>query len=151
WLRGELAARARQLQGGKPADRTEARQNLRHWQRDPHLAGVRDKAALARLPGAERAGWRKFWADVEALLPAGEENQGKEAVSLSPPGWKEMPAMSTVPTRQTPPPEPAESTEEKFRRLAAVWLAQTAYVSSSGDLVAHPAFQEIVGMGPAVI
>jgi hypothetical protein len=59
--------------------------------------------------------------------------------------------MSTVPARETPPPEPAESVEEKFRRLAAVWTAETAYVSSSGDLVAHPAFQEIVGMGRAVI
>src|SRR5947209_16535884 len=62
-----------------------------------------------------------------------------------------MTAMSTVPARQTPPPEPAESTLEKFRRLAAAWLAEMAYVSSSSDLVAHPAFQEIVGMGPAVI
>ena len=56
--------------------------------------------------------------------------------------------MSTVPTRQTPP---TETIEEKFQRLAAVWLAETAYVSSSSDLVAHPAFQEIIGMGPAVI
>jgi hypothetical protein len=59
--------------------------------------------------------------------------------------------MSTVPTRPTPAPERAESVEERFRRLAAVWRAETAYVSSSSDLVAHPAFQEIVGMGPTVI
>jgi hypothetical protein len=59
--------------------------------------------------------------------------------------------MSTVPTKETPAPEPTESAAEKFRRLAAAWLAETAYVSSSSDLVAHPAFQEIVGMGPAVI
>jgi hypothetical protein len=59
--------------------------------------------------------------------------------------------MSTVPTRETPAPVPAESIEQKFQRLAAVWRAETAYVSSSSDLVAHPAFQEIVAMGPAVI
>jgi hypothetical protein len=59
--------------------------------------------------------------------------------------------MSTVPAKQTPATGPPESIEVKFRRLAAVWLAETAYVSSSSDLVAHPAFQEIVGMGPAVI
>ena len=41
--------------------------------------------------------------------------------------------------------------EEKFRRLAAVWTAETAYVSSSSDLVTHPAFQEIVAMGSPVI
>ena len=59
--------------------------------------------------------------------------------------------MSTVPTQQTPATEPPESVEEKFGRLARTWLAETAYSSSSSDLVAHPAFQEIVGMGPAVI
>jgi hypothetical protein len=53
--------------------------------------------------------------------------------------------MSTVPIKS------AESIEQRFQRLAANWLAETAYVSSSSDLVAHPAFQEIVGMGPAVI
>jgi hypothetical protein len=41
--------------------------------------------------------------------------------------------------------------EKRFQRLAAVWLAETAYSSSSSDLVANSAFQEIVAMGPAVI
>src|SRR5437879_5367454 len=59
--------------------------------------------------------------------------------------------MSTVPARQPPATEPEETIEEKFQRLASVWRAETAFVSSSSDLVAHPAFQEIVGMGPAVI
>jgi hypothetical protein len=59
--------------------------------------------------------------------------------------------MSTVPAKQTPATGRTESVEEQFHRLAAVWRAETAYVSSSSDLVAHPAFQEIVGMGPAVI
>ncbi len=55
--------------------------------------------------------------------------------------------MSTIPTPHTPVPQPTERTEEKFRRLAALWLAETAYVSSSSDLVAHHAFQEIGGLG----
>ncbi len=59
--------------------------------------------------------------------------------------------MSTVPAKQTPATEPTESIEEKFQRLAALWRAETAFISSSSDLVAHPAFQEIVGMGSAVI
>jgi hypothetical protein len=59
--------------------------------------------------------------------------------------------MSTVPVKRPPTDEPTESMEAKFRRLAAVWTAETAYVSSTSDLIAHPAFQEIVGMGPAVI
>lgn len=59
--------------------------------------------------------------------------------------------MSTVPAKQSPVPEPSETIPEKFQRLTSVWRAETAYVSSSSDLVAHPAFQELVGMGPAVI
>lgn len=59
--------------------------------------------------------------------------------------------MSTLPARPTPSTEPPETVAERFRRLADVWRAETAYVSSSSDLVAHPAFREIVGMGPAVI
>jgi hypothetical protein len=59
--------------------------------------------------------------------------------------------MSTVPAPQTGAAEPVETIQKKFQSLAAVWRAETAYVSSSSDLVAHPAFQEIVGMGPPVI
>src|SRR5712692_351154 len=59
--------------------------------------------------------------------------------------------MASIPLKQTPATQPPERIEEKFQRLAAVWRAETAYVSSSSDLVAHAAFQEIVGMGPAVI
>ena len=59
--------------------------------------------------------------------------------------------MSTMPAKETPAKESPETIKDKFQRLAAVWLAETAYVSSSTDLVANPAFQEIVGMGPAVI
>ena len=43
------------------------------------------------------------------------------------------------------------SLEERFQRLAAVWRAETACTSSSSDLVAHPALQEIVGMRPSII
>lgn len=59
--------------------------------------------------------------------------------------------MPKVPVKQTGTTEPVETIEEKFQRLASVWRAETAYISSSSDLVAHPAFQEIVGMGSPVI
>ena len=55
--------------------------------------------------------------------------------------------MSTVPAKQTLATESAESIEEKFQRLATLCGAETAYVSSSSDLVADPAVQEIVAMG----
>jgi hypothetical protein len=48
--------------------RAEAVQALRHWREDANLAGVRDADALAKLPEAERADWRKLWADVDAVL-----------------------------------------------------------------------------------
>jgi hypothetical protein len=59
--------------------------------------------------------------------------------------------MSTIPAKPTPPVQPEESIEAKFRRLASAWHADTAYFSSTTDQVAHPAFGEIVAMGPAVI
>lgn len=59
--------------------------------------------------------------------------------------------MPTVPVKQKEAAEPGEIIEERFRRLASVWRAETAYVSSSSELVGHPAFREIVGMGAPVI
>jgi|SRR6516162_1819058 hypothetical protein len=59
--------------------------------------------------------------------------------------------MATIPVKQTASQEPAESLEETFQKLAAIWLAETAHISSTTDLVAHPAFQGIVNLGPAVV
>jgi hypothetical protein len=59
--------------------------------------------------------------------------------------------MTTVPVKPTGATDPVETTEEEFRRLASLWRAEAAYVSSSSDLIAHPAFREIVGMGTPVI
>jgi tetratricopeptide (TPR) repeat protein len=76
WLRADLVLRTRQLESGKPADRAAVRQALRHWQQDTDLAGLRDQAALAKLPAEERAAYEKLWADVVAILKkAGEETK----------------------------------------------------------------------------
>jgi hypothetical protein len=48
-------------------------QKLSDWQQDSDLAGIRDKAALAKLPANERAAFTKLWADVAALLEKAEE------------------------------------------------------------------------------
>ena len=40
---------------------------------------------------------------------------------------------------------------KRFARLAATWRGETAYVSSSTEMFAHPAYQEIIRMGPAVV
>jgi hypothetical protein len=41
--------------------------DMRSWQNDPQLGGVRDEAELAKLAKAEREQWVKLWADVEEL------------------------------------------------------------------------------------
>ncbi len=35
------------------------------WRSEPDLAGVRDRAALAQLPAAERDEWTKFWSEID--------------------------------------------------------------------------------------
>ena len=41
--------------------------------------------------------------------------------------------------------------EEKFNRLAAQWSEETQFLSSSTKIAAHPAYQEIVGMGHTAV
>ena len=45
----------------------------------------------------------------------------------------------------------AESVEQKFQRLAAVWRAETGHLSSLTKMVSHPAYQEIIALGPEVV
>jgi tetratricopeptide (TPR) repeat protein len=73
WLRDDLAAWRKRLEGGKPVDRLVSARTMRLWQTHPDLASVRDADALARLPEAERARWQQLWQDVNALLKCAEE------------------------------------------------------------------------------
>jgi hypothetical protein len=59
--------------------------------------------------------------------------------------------MASVPVQQTPPAKPAETIEQRFRRLEALWTAETGYLSSDTEIVGHAAFQEIIGMREAVV
>src|ERR1043166_2394654 len=54
--------------------------------------------------------------------------------------------MATVPV-----PQRAESVEERFTRLAAVWDQAVAHHSSSTIRNSHPAYQEIISMGWTVV
>jgi hypothetical protein len=67
WLRADLALWQQRVAGGTSQDRSAAARKLRDWRGDPALAGVRDRAALQRLPEPERRAWRRLWADVAAL------------------------------------------------------------------------------------
>src|SRR5262249_26019208 len=73
WLQADLAAWQKLMEaGGERAGEVVARE-LRHWQRDADLAGLRDEDALARLPAQEREMCRRLWADVAALLARAEK------------------------------------------------------------------------------
>jgi serine/threonine-protein kinase len=75
WLRADLAAWTRVVDKGPPQDRRLARRALERWRKDPDLAGLREKDALAKLPQAERDACRRLWADVAALLERAGPNE----------------------------------------------------------------------------
>jgi hypothetical protein len=54
--------------------------------------------------------------------------------------------MTPVPT--TPA---AESTEQRVVRLLGRWREETAYLSSSTKITGHPAYQELIALGPAAL
>jgi serine/threonine protein kinase/Flp pilus assembly protein TadD len=68
WLRADLALWRRLLDSGPPQARQAFAQTVPFWQIDHRLACVRDDVALAKLPQAERDGWRKLWAEVAELV-----------------------------------------------------------------------------------
>jgi hypothetical protein len=59
--------------------------------------------------------------------------------------------MASIPIRQPASTQPAESIEERFERLAAIWREETSHLSSSTQMAAHPAYQEIIALGPEVV
>src|SRR5688572_16795139 len=59
--------------------------------------------------------------------------------------------MAPVPVKPAPPAEREESFEARFRRLAEAWDKETAHLSSMSAASRHPAYQEIVRLGPSVV
>ena len=59
--------------------------------------------------------------------------------------------MSSIPAQQARPSPPTETVEERFRLLAAAWDRDTALLSSMSEANSHPAYQEIIGLGPEVV
>ncbi len=45
----------------------------------------------------------------------------------------------------------AESIEQRFARLAAQWHKETWHLSSATRMAEHPAYQEIISLGEAVV
>jgi hypothetical protein len=59
--------------------------------------------------------------------------------------------MASVPVKRTPVAPSQESIEERFRRLADVWRRETGFLSSMSEASSHPAYQEIIALGPEVV
>ena len=59
--------------------------------------------------------------------------------------------MSTIPAKPAPAAPPAETVEERFRRLEATWMADVGHLSSYTAIVNHPAFRGMIDMGEAVV
>ena len=53
-----------------------------------------------------------------------------------------------VPTTKALPPE---AIEQRFAELAATWKRERGPYSSSARLAEHPAYQQIIALGPSVI
>src|SRR5436309_15549865 len=58
---------------------------------------------------------------------------------------KELPMLSVA--QRTNAAAPAD----QFRALAAQWKAETAFLSSTSAMAAHPAYQAIIALGPPVV
>jgi tetratricopeptide (TPR) repeat protein len=67
WLRANLSGVSKVLDKADARTKAMIAERIQHWRSDTDLAGVRDKANLAKLPEAERMAWRKLWEDVAAL------------------------------------------------------------------------------------
>ncbi len=68
WLRADLREWPGLLAQTPPLIYGKVMEPLKRWRTSPDLATVRDAGALDRLPGPEARLWRRFWAEVEALL-----------------------------------------------------------------------------------
>jgi hypothetical protein len=66
WLKAELTAWGRVLESGSPQAPPKKVRKPSDWKQDGDLAGIRDAAALARLPANEQEAFAQFWADVDA-------------------------------------------------------------------------------------
>ena len=59
--------------------------------------------------------------------------------------------MASIPVKPTPGPQPKKTLDERFRQLATIWHRETDYLSSMSDASRHPAYQEIIALGPDVV
>jgi tetratricopeptide (TPR) repeat protein len=68
WLKADLLAWSKILEGGSPQASKDIVETILHWNINPDLAGLREPSALAKLPEDEQRACRALWTEVAALL-----------------------------------------------------------------------------------
>jgi WD40 repeat protein/formylglycine-generating enzyme required for sulfatase activity/tetratricopeptide (TPR) repeat protein len=108
WLKAELADWSK-----VQPPRVFVARTLWHWQQDSALAGIRDQAALAKLPAAEQKAFTRFWADVaKTVAPADSAERlefARVAVLIAAGQGKDEPPLD-------------DAAKAKLRRQAISWL-----------------------------
>ncbi len=59
--------------------------------------------------------------------------------------------MASIPIKPPSASPPKENLEPRFRRLASIWHEAVAHQSSSTLRNNHPAYREIIALGPDVV
>src|SRR5438067_1271622 len=60
--------------------------------------------------------------------------------------------LGKTPGEADPPAaKTAQAVEAEFRRLARLWKKEVGHLSSTSRMARHPAYQEIIGIGHAVV
>ncbi len=78
WLRADLVAWGKGVADDSGGASALVPATIKHWQQDSDLTGIREEAALAKLPAEERAAFAKLWKDVAALLEKATATAAKE-------------------------------------------------------------------------
>lgn len=60
--------------------------------------------------------------------------------------WREVTEHYQRPATRQP-----RRIDQRFSELAAIWKQERGPISSVAKMVMHPAYQQIIGMGPAVV
>lgn len=59
--------------------------------------------------------------------------------------------MATIPAESLSRIPPADTVEQRLRRLEADWQVDTQFLSDARRIINHPAFQQIIGLGKEVV
>jgi serine/threonine-protein kinase len=68
WLRADMAAWSKTLDGDSPGSREVAKTMLTFWLIEPDLVRLREPPALTELPAQEREEWASLWGQIRIAL-----------------------------------------------------------------------------------